>query len=77
MPQKQLTLIHTSEIMIPVFSKLCTELLLEVEVLHTVDESLLKDIITEQRLSKSTARRVVNHIISAEQAGADCIMVTC
>jgi Asp/Glu/hydantoin racemase len=77
MSQKQLALIHTSAIMIPVFSKLCTEFLLEVEVLHTVDESLLKDIITEQRLSKSTTRRVVNHIISAEQAGADCIMVTC
>ena len=77
MPQKRLSLIHTSAIMIPVFSELCAELLPDVEVINTVDESLLKDIIADKKLSKSTARRVVNHIISAEQAGADCIMVTC
>jgi len=63
--------------MIPVFSELCAEFLPNVEVVHTVDESLLKDIIADKKLSKSTARRVVGHIISAEQAGADCIMVTC
>lgn len=77
MSQKRLTLIHTSAIMIPVFSELCAEFLPNVEVVHTVDESLLKDIIADKKLSKSTARRVVGHIISAEQAGADCIMVTC
>lgn len=77
MSQKRLTLIHTSAIMIPVFGELCAEFLPDVEVVHIVDESLLKDIIADKRLSKSTARRVVSHIISAEQAGTDCIMVTC
>ena len=77
MSQKRLTFIHTSAIMIPVFGELCAELLPDVEVVHTVDESLLKDIIAEKKPSKSTARRVVGHIITAEQAGADCIMVTC
>jgi len=77
MSQKRLALIHTSAIMIPVFGELCAELLPDVELVHTVDESLLKDIIADKKLSKSTARRVVGLIISAEQAGADCIMVTC
>ena len=77
MSQKRLVLIHTSAIMIPVFGELCAEFLPDVEIVHTVDESLLKDVITCEVLSKSTARRVVGHIISAEQAGADCIMVTC
>lgn len=77
MSQKRLTLIHTSAIMIPVFGELCVEFLPDVEVVHMVDESLLKDIIADKRLVKSTARRVVGHIISAEQAGANCIMVTC
>jgi Asp/Glu/hydantoin racemase len=63
--------------MIPVFGELCEELLPDVELVHTVDESLLKSIIADKKLSKSTTRRVVNHIISAEQAGTDCIMVTC
>jgi Asp/Glu/hydantoin racemase len=77
MSKKRLTLIHTSAIMIPIFSELCSELLPNVEVVHIVDESLLKDIIRNKRLGKSTARRVVGHIISAEQAGADFIVVTC
>jgi Asp/Glu/hydantoin racemase len=77
MSQKRLTLIHTSAIMIPVFGELCAELLPDVELVHTVDESLLKDVISCEVLSKSTVRRVVGHILSAEQAGADCIMVSC
>ncbi|MBN2183536.1 MAG: hypothetical protein JW715_16625 [Sedimentisphaerales bacterium] len=77
MSKKRLTLIHTSAIMIPVFGELCAELLPDVEIVHMVDESLLKDILANNRLVESTARRVVGHIISAEQAGADCIMVTC
>lgn len=77
MSEKRLTLIHTSAVMIPVFSQLCEELLPEVEVTHMVDESLLKDIIRDKHLGKPTARRVVGHIISAEQAGCDFIMVTC
>jgi len=77
MSKKRLTLIHTSALMIPIFSELCSELLPNVEVVHIVDESLLKDIIRDKHLGKSTARKVVGHIISAEQAGADFIMVTC
>ena len=77
MSQKRLTLIHTSAVMIPVFSELCVELLPDLEVVHMVDESLLKDIIANEQLMKTTVRRVINHIISAEQAGADCVMVTC
>ena len=77
MSQKRLALIHTSAIMIPIFNELCAKFLPDVEVVHTVDESLLKSIIADKKLSKSTARRVIGHIISAGEAGADCIMVTC
>jgi Asp/Glu/hydantoin racemase len=77
MNKKCLTLIHTSAVMIPVFGELCSELLPKVEVVHMVDESLLRDIIRDNCLLKPTARRVVGHILSAAQAGADFIMVTC
>ena len=77
MMKKRLTLIHTSGVMIPVFSELCRELLPDIEQIHMVDESLLKDIIKEGCLTKPTARRVVNHILSADQAGTDAILVTC
>lgn len=74
---KRLTLIHTSGMIIPVFAELCAEHLPGAEVVHMVDESLLKDIIRDNGLSKPTARRVVGHIVSAEQAGTDFIVVTC
>lgn len=77
MSKKRLVFIHTSPVMIPVFTDLCSELALDAEVLHIVDETLLKDILRHQRLLKATARRVVGHIISAEQAGADLVMLTC
>lgn len=77
MKKKRLTLIHTSGVMIPVFSELCRELMPAVEAVHMVDESLLKDIIKDGFLAKATARRVVNHILSANIAGTDAILVTC
>ena len=77
MKKKRLTLIHTSGIMIPVFSELCRELLPDIEAIHMVDESLLKAILKDGCLTKPTARRVVNHILSADSAGTDAILVTC
>ncbi|MCE5184880.1 MAG: aspartate/glutamate racemase family protein [Planctomycetaceae bacterium] len=77
MKKKRLTLIHTSPVMVGVFSELCRQLLPDVEAVHMVDESLLKDIIKDGYLAKRTARRVVNHIFSADQVGTDAILVTC
>jgi len=77
MKKKRSTLIHTSPVMIPVFSELCRELLAGIEAVHMVDESLLKDILKNGCLTKPTARRVIQHILSADQAGADAILVTC
>lgn len=77
MKNKRLTFIHTSGVMIPVFSELCRELLPDSEMIHMVDESLLKDIIKYGCLTKPTARRVVNHILSAADAGTNAILVTC
>jgi Asp/Glu/hydantoin racemase len=77
MKKKRLTLIHTSALMIPVFNELCRELLPDIEAIHMVDESLLKDILKDGRLTKPTARRVVSHILSADSAGTDAILVTC
>jgi len=77
MNKKRVTLIHTSPVMIPVFGELCSELLPKIDVVHMVDESLLRDIIRGNGLLKPTARRVVGHILSAADAGADFIMATC
>jgi Asp/Glu/hydantoin racemase len=63
--------------MVPVFKPLATELLPNANVFNMVDESLLCDIIACKGCPPATARRLVGHVISAEQAGAQYILVTC
>lgn len=77
MKLKTLGLIHTSATLVPIFQKLCSDLLSDVSVFNIVDDSLIKDVIAKNQLTNHTARRVVNHVGSAEGAGADLIMVTC
>ena len=76
--KQQIAFIHTSPSMIPVFKPLAAELLPEgVNVFNMVDESLLCDIIREQGCPPATARRLVSHVIAADGAGAQHILVTC
>ena len=72
-----LGLIHTSATLVPIFQKLCDELLPGVKVFNIVDDSLIKDVISNGKLTSTTARRVVDYVGSAEIAGADHILVTC
>jgi glutamate racemase len=72
-----LALIHTSPTLAPVFAKLCKEIIPEASIFHMVDESLIQDTIRSGGLRKPTIRRVVDHVASAEAAGADAVLVTC
>jgi Asp/Glu/hydantoin racemase len=75
---RQVAFIHTSPTMIPVFKPLAAELLpKEVNVFNMVDESLLCDIIREKGCPPVTARRLVGHVVAADEAGAQHILVTC
>ncbi len=75
---KQVALIHTSPSMVPVFKPLCAELLPRgVSVFNMVDESLLCDIIRDGKCPPATARRLVGHVLSAADAGATHVLVTC
>lgn len=71
-------LIHTSPSMIPVFKPLVDELVgSQASVFNMVDESLLCDIIQSGQCPPTTARRLCGHVLSASDAGADIILVTC
>ena len=75
---KQIAFIHTSPSVIPTFKALAAELLpAGYNVFNVVDESLLCDIIRDGRCPPATARRLAGHVISAADAGADYILVTC
>lgn len=76
---KTLGLIHTSATLVPVFQDLVEKYLKDkdLKVFNIVDDSLIKNTIERNKLTEDTSRRVVNYVGSAEEAGADYIMVTC
>jgi len=74
---KTLAIIHTSPTLTPLFTKLCAEYLPDVTVFHMVDESLIKDTIRNGHVRPVTNRRLLGMLGSAQDAGADAILVTC
>jgi Asp/Glu/hydantoin racemase len=70
-------MLHTVSSLVPTFQGLCEELLPGIETFHMVDESLLKNTIRSGELTPTTTRRVLGHVASAEEAGADAVLVTC
>jgi Asp/Glu/hydantoin racemase len=72
-----LAIIHTSPTLTPLFGALCAEQMPGTAVFHMVDESLIKDTIRTGSLRRVTMRRVLSLIESAENAGADAVLVTC
>jgi Asp/Glu/hydantoin racemase len=77
MKPKTLGLIHTSATLIPVFQQLCQEHLPGVNTFNIVDDSLVKNIIARGELTPSISKRVADYVASAEDSGADYILVTC
>lgn len=76
---KKLGLIHTSATLVPIFQDLVEKYLgdKDIQVFNIVDDSLIKNTIERNKLTPDTARRVVDYVGSAEEAGADYVMVTC
>ena len=75
---KQIAFIHTSPSVIPTFKSLADELIgPRAKIFNMVDESLLCDIIGHGCCPPATAKRLVGHVLAAEQAGAAIILVTC
>lgn len=76
---KTLGLVHTSATLVPVFQALTDQYLADkkLKIFNISDDSLIKNTIERGALTPDTSRRVINHIISAEEAGADFILVTC
>ncbi|WP_308992240.1 aspartate/glutamate racemase family protein [Mariniflexile litorale] len=76
---KTLALIHTSATLVPLFQELIDKHLKgkDIKIFNIVDDSLIKNTIERGKVTPDTSRRVVNYIGSAEEAGADYIMVTC
>ncbi|MVN93146.1 aspartate/glutamate racemase family protein [Mucilaginibacter aquatilis] len=74
---KTLGLIHTSHTLIPMFQQLVKDHLPGVNIVNIVDDSLVKNIRSRGSLTESISKRVADYVASAEDSGADYILVTC
>jgi Asp/Glu/hydantoin racemase len=69
--------VHTVLSLPPVFGALADELVPGTDVFHIVDESLLTVTRKSGSLSPATRRRALGYVLSAAEAGADVVVVTC
>ena len=69
--------IHTVLALPATFGALADELIAGTDVFHVVDESLLGVTRRSGVLTPVTKRRVLGHVESAAEAGADLVVVTC
>jgi Asp/Glu/hydantoin racemase len=78
MPRRTLVLLHTAAPVAALYGKLAAEILSsDTEILHIVDEVVIRILLSRSEARPLVRRRVAEHVIAAEQAGADAVMVTC
>jgi len=77
MKQKTLGLIHTSATLVPVFQELCKQYLPGVATFNIVDDSLVRNIRERGAVTPEIFKRVDDYVLSAQDSGADYILVTC
>lgn len=73
----QLALVHTVPGLIPTFEELAKQHLDGWTTFNIVDESLLRNSIRDGSLGQTTMRRLAGYVMSAVDAGADAVLVTC
>ncbi|RPJ51647.1 MAG: Asp/Glu/hydantoin racemase [Chloroflexi bacterium] len=85
---KRLVIIHTVAPLIEVFNRLVKEILPGVQVFHVLDEPMLEQVrrhgeLTYQKTNQDgvvqpdARQRLVEHVIAAEDIGADAVLVSC
>lgn len=71
------TITNFSEIIFEPFGRPFAQANPDVEIYNIVDDSLLKDTTASGGMTPTIAKRILNYAISAEQSGANGIIVTC
>ena len=74
---KTVGFIHTAMVLVDIIKRELSALSLEVNAFHIVDESLLVTLRKVGGVGPEIVRRLCQHVISAEETGADIIVVTC
>ena len=70
-------MVHSVASLVPLFNGLASEIMPDVEMIHLVDEGLLKDVIATGEYGPTMARRLGLLASFAEESGAKAVMLTC
>lgn len=74
---QKLVLVHTVPSLVQLFEGLCKEILPGMQTIHVADQLLLTAVLEQGGLSPAICRRVAQHIVAAEAAGARAVLCTC
>ena len=74
---KKVALIHTGFALVEILTKLFKENVPEAELIHIVDDSLLREVLVNDGLTKPVKARMLNYFKSAEYYKVDCILNVC
>jgi len=74
---RKVGMVHSVASLVPIFNELSAELLPGVEVIHLVDEGLLKDVLASGKITPGMPRRFGLLASFAEESGAEVVMLTC
>lgn len=75
--KKTLVLIHNSMVLVNRLNEICRRIIPQVNIINLIDESLLRDIMNLGVVNQSMIKRICFYVISAQDLGADAIMMTC
>lgn len=74
---KKVVLIHTGFALVEVLTKLFCEIIPKAELTHIVDDSLLREVLKEGKVTKPVIKRMLSYFTVAEYHNVDCIFNVC
>lgn len=74
---KKTALIHTGFALVEVLTNLFKEIIPDVEIIHILDDSLLREVLKNGKVTKPVINRMLNYYKAAEYYNVDCILNVC
>ena len=75
--KKKIALIHTGFALVEVLTKLFNKIIPEAELVHILDDSLLREVLAAGKVTKPVIRRMLSYYKAAEDYKADLIFNVC
>lgn len=74
---RKVGMVHTVAKLVPMWDELAEEMMPGTEIVHLVDEGLLKEIVAGGELTEERVSRLASLASAAEASGAEAVMLTC